>query len=124
MSLNVKTRSSAITEKQRISCACLSRLASWSCSQNTAASHIYDSTIYRVAHKNDTALTEISISSYILYSIEYSMPFDCLLVRWPLRVRYHQSVRCRYAGQDVFQISRIRSLRGCHIAIPRLSRSA
>jgi len=35
----VKTRSSATTEKQRVSCACLPRLANWSCNaQNNAES--------------------------------------------------------------------------------------
>jgi len=34
-----KTRSSATAEKQRVSCACLPRLANWSCkAQNTAES--------------------------------------------------------------------------------------
>jgi len=33
------TRSSATARKQRVSCACLSRLANWSCNaQNTAES--------------------------------------------------------------------------------------
>jgi len=37
--LCMKTRSSATTEKQRISCACLPRLPNWSCNaQNTAES--------------------------------------------------------------------------------------
>jgi len=35
----VLTRSSATAEKQRVSCACLPRLANWSCNaQNTAES--------------------------------------------------------------------------------------
>jgi len=36
------TRSSATAEKQRASCACLSRLANWSCDAQNTAEYVAD----------------------------------------------------------------------------------
>jgi len=47
--MTIETRSSVTAEKQCVSCACLPRLANWSCNaQNTAESHM----LYYFWHSN------------------------------------------------------------------------